>query len=191
MESIVTFYIITILIVTATISLILYLIYWIFKKFKRKNIGVSLACILATIILLIILSPLYEDYLFFKCNAIGLLAEHQIYLTDKFNIVSNKTYYFDSYHEFKICISAHDKKALIENLTKAPIYKGLVKQDFVFTKNFPKYSDKNLVFITSYQDSLNYKYECYKPNTMGHSPIRDIITLPKLGNLLVYERFNE
>lgn len=179
-------------IILAFISLVvglLFLSYWIPKKFGKRKLGLWLSGILTLGILLFAITIVFEDKFFFKSDAQDRLREHNIELKDDFKIISNKSGgILDYSHQFTLKISAEDKESLINQIKSAANYQDEVDEMFDFRIDKPRHSDIDTVFTANYNDKWNYTYQYYKPNQQGNKPIWDIISISKKDTTLTYLR---
>jgi len=90
---------------------LIFLTYWIPKKFGYPKIGKFLGIFLGIFFSLLIIYIIFEDQFFFKRDARKLLSEQDIHLTDNFEIIENKSMsgIADYYRTFSLAISEHDK----------------------------------------------------------------------------------
>ena len=168
---------------------LIFLAYWIPKKYGKRKLGIGLAILVALIFATPVLSFVLEDYLFFKSDVTESLNEHGIELNDDFDLESNEmTGVRDFYHRFELEISQSDKRRLAEWIVESENYRDNVPKMFEIRSDKPRYSDTKKEFIVTYQDKWNYVYEYYRPNRQGYSPIWDRISLSKDENELTYER---
>ncbi len=176
MNSFITFWLLVI------IGSIVFMVYWILKKYGKQKLGISLACIVITIFATPILSFVFEDYLFFKSDATELLKEHKFELYDEFELKSNKIMGLtDYYHCFEVEISTNDKDRLVREILESTKYKKDISNIVDFK---PKTNQETIV---TYQNQQYYIYEYYA-RKKDHSPIQDKISISKIDNHLIYER---
>ena len=192
-----SFLIFWILIIILTIGLtigLIYLGYWIPKRFGNEKLGKWIAGILSLTVIFLILSIVFEDELFFKSDAKKMLTEHNIELEEDFELNSNNfSGIGDFYHRFELTITETDKKRLIDKITNAENYQNYVDDRFDIRVDKPRYADKNQVkeFTANYQTEKEYIYEYYKPNEMGNKPTYHRISISKTENKLVYENISD
>lgn len=189
MDSFIGFWLLIILLTILIVGGLIFLSYWIPKRYGKRKLGIGLAIIVTLIFVSPILSFVLEDHLFFKSNATESLKEHSIILQDDFKLESNKmTGIGDFYHRFDLEISESDKNRLTEWILKSDNYKDSVPGIFDIRSDKPRYSDTEQEYIVTYEDKLNYVYEYYKPDKQGYSPTWDRISISKKENELTYER---
>lgn len=194
MDSFVIFWILIILLTIGLVVGLIYLGYWIPKRFGNKKLGKWIAGILSITFLTLILSVVFEDELFFKSDAKKLLAEHNIELKDDFKLNSNQfTGISDFYHSFELKITETDKERLKNKITNADNYQNYVDDRFDIRADKPRYSDKNQVqeFTANYQTEWGFVYEYYKPNEKGYNPTFNRISILKKENKLIYENISD
>ena len=194
MDSFLIFWIfIILLIIGLTIGLI-YLGYWIPKRFGKRKLGKCIAGILSIAVLTFILSVVFEDELFFKSDAKELIAEHNIELKDNFELNSNEfTGIKDFYHRFELTISESDNLRITNKIINAENYQHLVDKPIDIRVDKPRYSDSNNdeEFTANYQTEREYIYEYYKPNERGYTPTYHRISILKAENILIYENISD
>jgi hypothetical protein len=189
MDSFIGFWLLVILLTLLIVGGLIFLAYWIPKKYGKRKLGIGLAIIVALIFATPILSFVLEDYLFFKSDVIESLNEHGIKLNDDFDLESNEmTGIRDFYHRFELEISENDKSKLIDWILKSENYQESVSEMFDIRADKPRYSKTKKKFVVTYQDKWNYVYEYYRPNKQGHTPTWDRISISKKENELTYER---
>ena len=187
-----TFWFIAILLIILLPGGLIYLVYWITKRYRKTNLRIWLLAILTALVLAPMLSLVLEDYLFFQSDAIEYLNEHQITLQDDFELVSNEMLGItDLYHQFELEISPTDKAKFIDFILKSDHYQDSVPDQFDLRTGKPRYSDKAMAFKIAYQTEGFYVYEYYKPHQRGYAPVWDRISLSKAGHRLTYQRFED
>ena len=189
MDSFIGFWLLIFFLTVLIVGGLIFLAYWIPKKYGKRKLGIGLAVVVALIFATPVLSFIFEDYLFFKSDAAESLKEHGIILQDDFDLESNEmTGIGDFYHRFELNISESDKKRLTEWILQSKNYQDSIPEMFDIRSDKPRYSDTNQEFILTYQDKWNYVYEYYRPNKQGYTPTWDIISISKKENELTYER---
>jgi len=189
MDSFIGFWLLIILLTILIVGGLIFLAYWIPKKYGKRKLGIALAFFVALAFATPVLSFVLEDYLFFKSEVTESLDEHGIKLNDDFELESNKmTGIGDFYHRFELRVSEKDKSRLTEWILESENYKDIVPEMFDIRSDKPRYSDTKQEFIVTYQDKWNYVYEYYKPNKQGYTPTWDRISISKKENKLTYER---
>jgi len=181
------FYFLILIILLLILIGIIYLGYWIPKKMGKKKIGIIISRVLAVGLILVILSIVFEDKLFFKSDAKEYLAEQKIELKDKFKILENESGGFmDYYHKFELEISLADKNRLIEKITSEQNYVNEIQNSFYLPdKAVNRY--KGDTITANYQTDWSYKTEVYYPNGKGITPTYKIISISKKENKLTFE----
>ena len=152
------------------------------------KIGVAIAGLLTSPILLITFLIVFEDELFFKSDAKEFLSYHEIELVEDFEIISNKVSGFnDIYHKFELRISQNDKKVLIKKITKAKNYQDTVNKHINIKEDKPRYSNEEIFYTLNYYKDGLYIYEYYKPNKQGIMRIWDKISISSKESKLIFE----
>jgi len=90
MDSFLIFWLLFILLIIGLTIGLIYLGYWIPKRFGKRKLGKWIAGILSITVLVFILSIVFEDELFFKSDAKKLISEHKIELKDNFELNTNE-----------------------------------------------------------------------------------------------------
>ena len=192
MDSFLLYWGLSILLFISIIVGIIYLAYWLPKKFGKRKSGLWLSGILTTALLLLTIATVFKDKFIFKSDVQEILKEHNFELNDEFKIVSNESGGFLDYsHQFVLTISPKDKERIIKQITTAVDYQDKADEMFDLRIDKPRYSEKDISFTANYQDDWNYIYEFYKPNKQGYKPIWDLISISKAENELTYERVLE
>lgn len=194
MDSFLIFWILIILLIIGLTIGLIYLGYWIPKRFGKRKLGKWIAGILSIAVLSIILSVVFEDELFFKSDAEELLAEHNIELKENFKLNSNEFAGIkDFYHRFELTISETDKSRIKNKITKAENYQHLEDETTDIRIDKPRYVNSNdsQEFTANYETEREYIYEYYKPNQRGHAPTYNRISIMKAENKLIYENISD
>ena len=188
MDSFIIFWGLSILFFISIIVGLIYLAYWVPKKFGNRKLGLWLSGILTTGLLILIFATIFEDKFFFKSDVREKLNEHNFELKDDFIIISNESGGFSDYLQFRLTISSTDRQILIEQIKSADNYKEVVEEMYDLRGGKIRYSEKDTFFTSNYQDKWNYIFEFYKPNKKGYAPTWDRISISKSENELTYER---
>ena len=194
MDSFLIFWILIIILIIGLTIGIIYLGYWIPKRFGKRKLGKWIAGILSIAVSAIIFSIVFEDELFFKSDAEELIAEHNIELKDNFELNTNEfTGIKDFYHRFELTISESDKSRITNKIKNAENYQHLVDEPIDIRVDKPRYSDNNIgkEFTANYQTENEYVYEYYKPNERGYTPTYHRISILKAENKLIYENISD
>jgi hypothetical protein len=180
-------YILILIIIVLILIGIIYLGYWIPKKMGKRKIGILISRILAIGIVLMILSFIFEDNLFFKSDAKEFLAKQQIELKDDFKILENKSGGFmDYYHRFKLEISDKDKNRLIDKITSEQNYVDKIQNNFHLPDIAVNRYEGDTI-TTNYETDWEYKTEIYYSNGKGYTPTHKIISISKKESKLIFE----
>ena len=194
MDSFLIFWLLFILLIIGLTIGLIYLGYWIPKRFGKRKLGKWIAGILSIAVLAFILSIVFGDELFFKSDAEELIAEHNIELKDTFELNTNEfTGIKDFYHRFELTISESDKSRITNKIKNAKNYQHLVDEPIDIRVDKPRYSDNNngQEFTANYQTESEYVYEYYKPNEKGYTPTYHRVSILKAENKLVYENISD
>ncbi|WP_158091351.1 hypothetical protein [Tenacibaculum holothuriorum] len=160
--------------------------FWIPKKLGNRKLGIIISRILTLVVVLLILSFVFDDYLFFKSDVKKYLSEHKIELNDDFKILHNENGGVrDYYHKFEIEISDLDKERLIEQIKSADNFTDTISGHFYFPQEKERFIGK--LSTINYEKPREFKIEYFKPNGKGIAPTYRIISISKLDNKLVFE----
>ena len=153
----------------------------------KRKLGILISRILAIGIVLVILSIVFEDNLFFKSDAEEYLAKQQIELNDNFKILENKSGgLMDYYHKFELKISDADKNRLIDKITSEQNYVDKIQNSFYLPeKAISRYESDTIT--ANYQTDWEYKTEIFYTNGKGYTPTYIIISISKKENILTFE----
>jgi len=181
------FYAIVFLILFSLILGLIYLGYWIPKKYGNKKLGKIISGILAIGFCILILSIIFEDKLFFKSDAISLLANQNIELVDDFKIINNESGGIrDYYHKFELEISDNDKRRLIHKIESEVDYREEF-ENRVYLPELAKNRYEGDTIYANYQNKWAFKKEMYYPNGKGYTPTYRIISISKHERKLTFE----
>ncbi|KZS41061.1 hypothetical protein AWE51_23165 [Aquimarina aggregata] len=165
---------------------IIYLSYWIPKKLGKKKLGIILSRILSVGVILLILSFVFDDILFFKRDAKKYLSEQKIELNDDFEILNNQSGgVMDYYHRFELEISQVDKNRLINEIRSAENFQDSVISYYHLPSYFDRYSGE--LITANYETDREFKTEFYQPNGKGMAPTYRIISISKIDKKLTFE----
>lgn len=176
------------LIIVALILIgVVYLAYRIPKRMGKRKLGVILSSFLAVGFTLIVLSIVFDDYLFFKSDAREYLNEPNIELKDDFKILSNESGGFmDYYHRFELEISEDDKSRIINHIKSQDNYIDSVGE-YIYLPNRATSRSEGDTLTANYHTKWKYKTEIYYPNGKGYTPTYKIISISKSENKLIFE----
>ena len=118
-------FLIAFIIITVLSFQIIFLIYWIFRFFKRRKAGNISVIILTIAVLLLFLSPWISDWIFNKNDVRRILGAHHIELKDHFKLLENESGGLRNYYEtFTKKLSDKDYKYLFEKFRNSKNYQG-------------------------------------------------------------------
>jgi hypothetical protein len=187
----VIFLIAGILILVAIIIGIVWLCFWIPKKFGYPKFGKYLSILVGTLIAIFILTQVFEDELFSKNDAKELLEEQNIQLIDEFELTENKSMsgIGDYYHTFTLKITNQDKNKIIREIQKAKNYNsGLINENY-FENRDDYYNGPRR--IKNYETENQFVRELFQPNGDNYAPTWRKIEIDKKSNLLIFEDIDE
>lgn len=189
MDPFVLFYLLAFLLTAVLIGGMIYLAYWVPKRFGKRKLGVYLAVLVTLTFMVPIFSFVFEDYLFWKSDVQSYLQEHGIYLEDDFDIQSNRISGIrDYYHRFELKISENDKTRIKRKILDSPHFSDSIPELFDIRLDKPRHSKIPQNFVVTYENKWYYIYDFYKPNQPGYAPTWDKISVSKTENILIFER---
>jgi hypothetical protein len=171
---------------------LIFLTYWIPKKFGYPKIGKFLGIFLGIFFSLLIIYIIFEDQFFFKRDARKLLSEQDIHLTDNFEIIENKSMsgIADYYRTFSLAISEHDKNLIIEQIKKSNNFKGIKDHKIHIMHSTNKYFGSKI--IQNYESENQFVRECFEPSgKKNYAPTYRKIEINKQDNKLIFEDIEE
>ena len=182
---------ILILILVVIIIGIVWLCFWIPKKFGYPKFGKYFSIIIGIIIAIFILTEIFEDELFSKNDAKELLKEQNIVLIDEFELTENKSMsgIGDYYHTFTLKITSHDKNKIIREIQKSKNYNSDLKTENYFKNREDYYNGPKR--IKNYETENQFVRELFQPNGDNYAPTWRKIEINKKSNLLIFEDKDE
>jgi len=169
------------------VSLTLWLVYWVPTYLGYRKTGLVLASLVGCLCLALAILLLFEDQLFTKSEAADLLAQQDLRLRDRFDLVENKSMagIGDYYHTFTLQISTREKDRLIGHIRQADNFapKGGTVPDI--THVVDAYTGPSIT--QNYETERAFIRKLYKPVGPGYAPTYRVITIPKEGTKLVFE----
>ncbi|OWK74501.1 hypothetical protein CBW16_03585 [Flavobacteriaceae bacterium JJC] len=170
------------------------LFYFVPKKLGYPKTAKYLAVGYGFLILMFALSMAFEDQFFTKKNAIELVEEQGIKLTDEFDLTENKSTSAigDYYHAFTLKISERDKQKAITKIKSSENFKS----DNGSIENLMLHPVPNRYFgnkvTQNYETENSYVREYFKPSGHeGYAPIFRRISINKTNNELTFEDIDE
>ncbi|MBU8883957.1 hypothetical protein KSK37_12750 [Kaistella sp. DKR-2] len=170
------------------------LFYFVPKKLGYPKAAKYLAVGYGFLILIFALSMAFEDQFFTKKNAVELVEEQGIKLTDEFDLTENKSTSAigDYYHTFTLKISERDKQKAITNIKSSENFKS----DNRSIENLMLHPVPNRYFgnkvTQNYETENSYVREYFKPSGHeGYAPTFRRISINKANNELTFEDINE
>lgn len=179
------------LIVIALAGGLTFLFYWIPKKMGYPKPGKILSTIVGFAFVVLTGLIIFQDQLFSKSDARKLLAEQDINLTDKFEIIENKSMSAigDYYHTFSLRISIKDKQVIIGQIKSSHNFKGLNERPEDILHIEDRYKGKKIT--QNYEDSVQFVREYFEPNGEGYAPTYRKIEIDKKENILTFEDIDD
>lgn len=186
MDIFVIYILILIVLLLLTIGII-YLSYWIPKKYGKKKLGIIISSILIVGTIIFILASIFDDSLFLKSDAKKFLIEQKVELNDDFKIINNKSGGLrDYYHKFELEISDSDKLRIINQIKSSENYKDEINNEF-YLPELAKSRYEGDTLYANYQTDWQYKKAVFYPNGKGYTPTYRVISISKEKNELTFE----
>jgi hypothetical protein len=177
-----------ILLIPIGLFTLIFIVYWGLANsgFGKKAARIA-AIIFSVIAILVLLSIVFEDSLFFKSNAKALLKENNISIHDDFKIISNNTSGMrDFYQKFELQISDNDKIRIIEQIRRAGYSNDTTIQEHSLLSESDDKLTKRIFKDSEEPDFV--RLESYEERQSGYIPGKDVITVSKTTNTLTFER---
>jgi len=170
---------------------IIFLSYWLPKKFGYPKIGKYLAIFVTLFFLVMILMSVFEDELFSKNEARELLKEQNIELKDDIEIKENKSMSSigDYYHTFTLKISKKDKARIISEIKSSENFDQNITEKPYSEENNDYY--KGPKRIKNYETGDKFVRELFEPHGEGYAPVWRKIEIVKDRNELIFEDIDE
>src|SRR5690606_20032123 len=167
---------------------IIFISYWTFRLFGRRNLGTITTIILTTGFLLFAMQPWINDWKFNKEDAQKMLSWHNIEFQDDFEILKNNSGGFSDYaHSFTLKISESDYLKIADNIRSSRDFSGLITD---LTKQLPM-ADYESTDTTSYETENYLEREFYTKEKMEDGTYHFIFQLSKKNKELKYFGINE
>jgi len=168
------------------------LFYFVPKKLGYPKTAKYLTIAYGLIVLTIGLFIAFEDQLFTKNNAKGLVEEQDFKLQDEFDLIKNESFSAigDYYHTFTLKISERDRQEAILKITSSKDYH--TSKDI--TDNHPYTHDRYLgpKITWNYENEYSYVREYFEPSgRQGYAPTFRRISISKTNNELTFEDIDE
>jgi hypothetical protein len=181
------FYILILIVLLLLIIGIIYLSYWIPKKFGKKKLGIIISRILILATVLAILAFVFDDSIFFKSDVKKYLTEQKVELKDEFKIQDNESGGLrDYYHKFELEISDSDKQRIINQIRSSDNYQDEINNEF-YLPELAKNRYEGDTLYANYQTEWEYKKAMFYPNGKGYTPTYRVISISKEKNELTFE----
>jgi hypothetical protein len=151
-----------------------------------KKAGKIISGIVVLGVVYLIITILFNDYLFFEKDARKLLSEQNVELKDDFEIIKNESIgTIDYYHRFELLISESDKKRLLTEFKSSKSYNDSISGYFDLPRTQDRYIGNSVTI--NYQTNTEFKSEFYEPNGEGYVPTYRIISIHRSENKLIFE----
>lgn len=173
------------LIPTLIVGGIIFISFWLPKKLGFPKAGKVIGSLTCCFFAYVIIAMIFEDELFSKNDAIELLEEQKIYLSDDFKLEENSSTWAigDYYHSFTLKISEKDKKRIIREIKSAPNYKDSTYEitDLLYLKKERKI---NIKYFQNHETKTSYVREYIEEHGEGYAPTYRQIYVDKVENEL-------
>ncbi|WP_163518379.1 hypothetical protein [Gelidibacter japonicus] len=181
------FYILILIVLLLLTIGIIYLSYWIPKKYGKKKLGIIISSMLIVGTVLFILASVFDDSLFFKSDAKKYLIEQKVELNHDFKIINNKSGGLrDYYHKFELEISNADKQKIISQIKSTENYQNEINNE-IYLPELAKNRYEGDTIYANYQTDWEYKKAVFYPNGKGYTPTYRVISISKEKNKLTFE----
>ncbi|MDQ7918556.1 hypothetical protein RBU60_13335 [Mesonia sp. MT50] len=181
------FYILILIVLILFVVGIIYLSYWVPKRFGKKKLGIVISRILIIGTVILILTLFFEDKLFFKSDVKEYLSFQKVELKDDFKLINNESGGLrDYYHKFDLEISNSDRKSIINLIKSAENYQTGINNEF-YLPELAKNRYEGDTLYANYQTTWAYKKAIFYPNGKGYTPTYRIISIWKEKNELTFE----
>ena len=163
--------------------------YFILKKNGKRKAGIIVATILALIVLVPMFFITFESQLYFKSDAKKDLQLANIKLDQGFEIISNEITGMPEYFQkTNLKISEVDKKRIIGEILNSSNFKNITKDSLTLSEFKGR--------IESFKTIWNYKQEGYivreyYEKHLGFVPIELTITLRESSDTLTIDRIED
>lgn len=171
---------------------LVYLFFFLPKKLGYPKVGKYLSIVIGLFVVSLVLLTIFEDQLFTKNDAKTLVEEQGIFLSDSFEIESNKSMSAigDYYHTFTLAISEQDKATATEKIKSSANFKSpdvaVVDLLYEATDHY-----NGPIVTQNYETEESYVREYFKPNGEGYAPTFRRISIMKKENKLVFEDIDD
>lgn len=167
---------------------IVFIIYWAFRLFGRKNAGTIIAFVITIVFLLFAMEPWITDWTFNKRDVKEILDYHGFELKDDFEIERNESGGFrDYYQTFTIKISDSDYQQIAEKIKTSKNYIGLYSD---LTKQLPT-ADYRKNDTVDFETNYHFDREYWSQQRMDNGTFHFRFQLSKTENELSYIGSNE
>ena len=165
---------------------IIHIPYWIFRTFGWVKVGRIVSGILLIGVVLLLLSPWIEDWVFSKIDAKNLLKQHGVLLKDDFELIENSAGgYRDYYHIFKLRISENDYSRLVQEIKRSAYYEEVNgwKQVYEILE-----TDRDTIH---FEDKYSYRIEIRSDTPIDDGTYHFVIKISKDDEVLEYTGSDE
>ena len=169
------------------------LVYFTPKKLGYPRIAKFLTIGYALLFLSFVFIIAFEDQLFSKSDALELVAEQEIILTDEFVLLKNESSSAigDYYHTFTLEISERDKQNAISKIKSSDDFKtddSSINETLYLSDN--RYFGPKVT--QNYETEYAYVREYFQPSGHeGYAPTFRRISISKTKNELTFEDIDE
>lgn len=165
---------------------IIFITYWILRKFGKAKAGKWIALFLTFFFLLFIMQPWISDWTFSKKDVKKVLSYHNIKMNDDFKILINESGGIRDYYEtFTIKMSDADYNTLSDKIKTSKDFKRFT--DYLKVPS-PEYGNYDTV---NYETKYLLNREYFSTKTLNNSTFHFIFQLDKQKKELNYIGSNE
>ena len=183
------FYLISFLFLILLVVGIGYVMHAIIKTYGNKKYAKYFTIVYSFLCILLAVQMIFEDELFSQSDALELINEQDLKLTDNFKIVNNESSSAigDYFHTFELEISENDKTNAINEIKASKNFKlsGTKVIDYLYSAEVDRYEGEKQ--IQNYETEYSFIREYFKPNGNGYAPTFRRIVIDKKQNKLKFQ----
>lgn len=155
-----------------------------------RKIGIGIISLILIVILFIPTSFIFENLFFVKSDINERLAEHDIFLSDSFDIESKRISGIMDYTlQFELNISRSDKEKIINKLKDSPyLIIGNQGDMFDIRSSIPSHLTKDTIAYVTYEEDNYWNLQYCKALKNGYIRTWDMIQISKNNDKLNFIR---
>jgi hypothetical protein len=165
--------------------------YFILTKLGKKKLGIAVAIILASIVIIPLLCSSFEGTFYNKTDAKEDLRLANLKLDDDFEIISNNVSGMPERYQYtKLKLTEKDKNRIIAEIKNGKGFKESNETDLLYTEMWNEKSVRNKVIDTNYLFGDGYIRESYFREG-EYVPIHITVSLSADSDTLDLERIEK